>query len=176
MKDNECLLAKSYPSTPDGVVPTYAQLVPHTRAVENAGKGIIESAGRLILKQLDLAELPWLSRLERALIVACICHDLGKANKSFQQMVRGKLDPKRQPVRHELLSALLLEDKDSQIRRWALQLLEKDGDKAEAQLLLNCVIGAVAGHHLKVEKTWEKAARGLKGGWWGKCGNDVDAS
>lgn len=36
-------------------------------------------------------------------------------------------------------------------------------------MLLNCVIGAVGGHHIKLDEDWEKAAQALKGG----CGQSV---
>jgi CRISPR-associated endonuclease/helicase Cas3 len=102
--------------------------------------------------------------------VACACHDIGKANEGFQQMVRGKLDPRLQPIRHELLSALLLEDRNSSVRKWALALLQQPEDESEAEMLLNCVIGAVAGHHIKLDEEWKKAAQFLKGGCGAKLG------
>jgi hypothetical protein len=102
----EVLLAKSSDEVSKGEpIPTYARLVPHLRAVEKAGEAIVEAIGPLILEQLDLPSEPWLSRLHRGLKVACLCHDIGKANVAFQRMVRGKLSPTQQPARHELLSA-----------------------------------------------------------------------
>jgi CRISPR-associated endonuclease/helicase Cas3 len=145
--------------------PTYAKLVPHLRAVERVGESIAEIVGETILQQLGLSPDHWLLRLKTALRVACVCHDIGKANEGFQQMVRGKLDPTRQPARHELLSALLLEDKNSLIRQWALKLLKTDdAAEDEAETLLDCVIGAVAGHHLKLGGEWKRAAQFLRGG------------
>jgi CRISPR-associated endonuclease/helicase Cas3 len=164
MKTFEMLLAKSWRAeTPGQETPDYARLVAHLRAVELAGASIIEIAGELILRQLDLPTDEWLSRLSRALKVACLCHDLGKANEGFQEMVTEKRDPTRQPARHELLSALLLEDKAKPFRNWALQKLN-DGDEDEAAMLIDCVIGAVAGHHLKMDESWHKAMLALRGG------------
>jgi CRISPR-associated endonuclease/helicase Cas3 len=163
MNSFKILLAKSYKeAVSDENIPSYARLIPHVRAVERAGVSIVEIAGELILQQLGLPLDPWLSRLNRVLRVASLSHDLGKANVAFQQMVRGKLHPTKQPVRHELLSVLLLSSQHFSIRQWALDLL-KDGSGDE-ELLLNCVIGAVGGHHLKLEEKWEKAAPALKGG------------
>ena len=141
------LLAKSYAgcASPEEA-PAYARLLPHLRAVERAGDSIVEVAGELILQQLHLPSTPWLSRLHRAVKVACLCHDIGKANGSFQKMVRRQLDPKLQPARHELLSALLLMDKNYPIREWAVNLLRQDGESNDSEMLLDCVIGAVAGH------------------------------
>lgn len=163
MKRSDPLLAKS---CPEQDIPSFARLVPHLRAVERAGESIVEIAGELILKQLDLPLDPWLSRLYRSVKTACLLHDIGKANEGFQKMVRRKLDPRLQPVRHELLSALLLEDENSPIRAWALDQLTIPQEE-DAEMLLNCVIGAVGGHHLKLDKDWKKAALALQGG----CGS-----
>lgn len=158
------LLAKSYPGLTSGEeVPAYARLLPHLRAVERAGESIVEVAGALILQQLDLPETLWLSRLRKAIKVGCLCHDIGKANEGFQKMVRTRLDPKLQPIRHELLSALLLTDKSYPVREWALGLLEEDDQSTDAEMLLDCVIGAVAGHHLKLDEEWKRAALALQG-------------
>jgi CRISPR-associated endonuclease/helicase Cas3 len=164
MRKFESLLAKSWQAvTPGQETPDYARLVSHLRAVELAGASIIEVAGELILRQLDLSTGEWLSRLSRTLKVACLCHDLGKANEGFQEMVIGEREPTRQPARHELLSALLLEDKTKPFRAWALEML-RSGDDDEAAKLLDCVIGAVAGHHLKMDKSWRKAMLALRNG------------
>ncbi|HEX8846598.1 MAG TPA: CRISPR-associated helicase Cas3' [Pyrinomonadaceae bacterium] len=164
MSKFEVLLAKSWQAeTPEQETPDYARLVAHLQAVELAGASIVEIAGELILRQLDLSTDEWLSKLSRTLKVACLCHDLGKANEGFQEMVIGEREPTRQPARHELLSALLLEDKTKPFRAWALEKL-KDDDEDEASMLLDCVIGAVAGHHLKMDKSWHKAMLALRGG------------
>ncbi len=142
--------------------------MPHVRAVERAGESIVEIVGRSDLQQLNLPLDPWLSRLQRAVKVACLCHDIGKANDGFQKMVRHKLDPKLQPARHELLSTLLLMDKSQPVREWALDLLKAFGQE-EAEMLLDCVFGAVGGHHLKLDEDWKKAALALQGG----CGTSL---
>lgn len=164
MKQFDILLAKSWnPTKPGEQPPTYTRLVPHLRAVERAGISIVEAAGELILQQIDLPIEPWLSRLERAVRVACLCHDIGKANESFQSMVRKDLDPRRQPARHELLSALLLEDENSSVRAWARKLLDQNLYD-DGEWLLNCVIGAISGHHVKIDEDWKRAVLALQGG------------
>jgi CRISPR-associated endonuclease/helicase Cas3 len=163
----DVLLAKSCSEVSTGErVPTYARLIPHLRAVERAGVSIVETVGELVLKQMGLPIDPWLSRLERALRVACLCHDLGKANDGFQKMVRGDISPTQQPVRHELLSALLLSQNGS-VREWALSLLSNGGRYADGDLLLECVIGAVGGHHLKLDEEWKRASIALRDGGCG---------
>jgi len=171
-REFEFLLAKSYPGYVSGVEPpAYARLLPHLRAVERAGESIVEVAGELILQQLNLSNDPWLSRLRKAVRVASLCHDLGKANDGFQKMVRGQLDVKRQPARHELLSALFLTDKNHSIREWALSLLSEHSSDEDAAMLMDCVIGAVGGHHVKMDEEWRKAALALRGG----CGRSLEA-
>ncbi|MGB8508893.1 MAG: CRISPR-associated endonuclease Cas3'', partial [Pyrinomonadaceae bacterium] len=170
MNKFEVLLAKSWQAeSPEQEAPDYAKLVAHLQAVELAGASIVEIVGELVLRQLELPADRWLSRLSRALKVACLCHDLGKANEGFQEMVTGKRHPTQQPARHELLSALLLEDKASPFRAWALEML-KGEDEDETMMLLDCVIGAVAGHHLKMDKDWQKAMLALRGG----CGLNLN--
>ena len=167
----DCLLAKSYPGLAIGAPPpTYARLVPHLRAVERAGESIIEVVGDVILQQLDLPRDPWRSRLLRTVTAACLCHDIGKANEGFQQMVRGRIPPMQQPARHELLSALLLSSKDGSVRSWLLGLLSEGGKYDDAPLLLDCVIAAVGGHHVKLDEDWNKASIALRDGG---CGTDL---
>lgn len=164
------LLAKSYsldPKTND--IPTYARLVPHVRAVARAGESIVEAVGEIILANLNLPLDPWLSRLQRAVNVACLAHDIGKANECFQLMVSGKLDPRKQPARHELLSAILLMNNDA-IKEWALEMLTEKSKFDDGEMLLNCVIAAVAGHHLKMDDKWKRASIAIRAGG---CGTDL---
>jgi CRISPR-associated endonuclease/helicase Cas3 len=169
MEKFDVLLAKSYDKKANQTAPSYARLIPHTRAVERAGESIVEITGELVLKQLGLPNDPWLSRLHRAMKTACVCHDIGKANNGFQAMVRGELSPKLQPARHELLSVLLLMDRSQPVREWALSLLRQSEQDDDAEMLLDCVIGAVGGHHLKLDEEWKKAALALQGG----CGTEL---
>ena len=163
--DFDYLLAKSYPGCAAGVAPpAYARLVPHLKFVEDAGRAIVDTVGTKVLRQLDLDPEVWLSRLQRALPIACLCHDIGKANDGFQRMVRNKIPATQQPARHELLSALLLADEESSVRAWALSLLSENGKHTDPEDLLECAIGAVGGHHLKLDEEWKKASIALRDG------------
>lgn len=157
----ETLLAKSFDES-NGKIPPYAPLHTHLRFVKSAGETIFEMVGEKILEQIGLNDEVWLSRLKRGLSAACLCHDIGKANDGFQKMIQGKpkLSPKQQPIRHELLSALLLAE-EGEVRTWALNLLSENGKFDDAEELLECVIAAVGGHHRKLDKTWEKASIAL---------------
>ena len=76
-------------------------------------------------------------------VAACILHDLGKANDTFQNMLQRQ---DRQFIRHEHLSAFLLDG--GYFPRW-LESGIVDTD---------VVISAVMGHHLKA--TWDHPASG----------------
>lgn len=167
----EILLAKSFDES-SGKIPPYALLHTHLRYVKSAGETIFEMVGEKILENIGLNNEVWLSRLKRGLSAACLCHDIGKANDGFQRMIQGKpkLSPKLQPIRHELLSALLLAE-EGEVRTWALNLLS-DGDKYDdAEELLECVIAAVGGHHRKLDEEWNKGSIALRDGG---CGQKVE--
>lgn len=155
----ETLLAKSFDNTNDKI-PTFARLLAHLRLVEDSGKAIFGKVGEKVLEQIGLCNEMWISRLRRGLAAACLCHDIGKANDGFQNMVRGDLSPIFQPIRHELLSALLLAE-EGEVRSWALNILSENGKYDDAEELLTCVIAAVGGHHRKLDEKWEKASRAL---------------
>lgn len=167
---NDILLAKSFRSEEERPnVPAYARLDEHLKSVELAGRCLVETIGRLTLNHLGLETEAWHKRLQCALPIACLCHDVGKANDGFQEMVKGVRDPRQQPVRHELLSTLLIEDKSSSLRTWIQKKIEAENGSDEAELLLNCIIGAIAGHHVKLDDDWAKAANFLRSAGGG-CG------
>lgn len=164
----EMLLAKSCDELQTNEpIPAYARLLVHLRLVEDAGKAIFETVGEKVLQQVGLDDEIWQSRLQRGLSVACLCHDIGKANDGFQKMVRGDISPKLQPIRHELLSVLLLAE-EGDIRTWALELLSGNEDFDDAEKLLECVIAAIGGHHLKLDEEWHKASIAFRDGGCGQ--------
>lgn len=166
----ETLLAKSF-DEPDGKIPTYAKLYPHLRLVEDSGKAIFKMVGEKVLEQIGLHDEIWISRLKRGLTIACLCHDIGKANDGFQKMIQGKpkkLSPKLQPMRHELLSALLLAE-DGEVQDWALNHLSENGAHDDAVGLLTSVIAAVGGHHRKLDEEWKKASLAVRDGGCGQA-------
>lgn len=153
------LLAKGWSPKESPKPPSHARLLPHLRAVQAAGEAIIDSRGPLILNNLGLEREPWLSRLRLAVSLSGLLHDLGKANSYFQGMVRGKADhpPTAQPVRHELLSVLLLLRDSGGIGGWLRTQITEAGQGAVAHELFQTVIAAVAGHHVKMDDEWSKA-------------------
>lgn len=150
----ETLLAKSFDES-SRKIPAFALLHTHLRFVQSAGETIFEMIGEKVLDQIGLNSEIWLSRLKRGLSAACLYHDIGKANDGFQKMIQGKpkLSPKLQPIRHELLSALLLAE-EGEVRTWAVNNLSEYGKLDDAEELLECVIAAVGGHHRKLGEKW----------------------
>lgn len=173
----ETLLAKSHPKDVLEIrCYDYAKLYEHLRAVEIAGQTIFANIGAKVLHQLDLIEDVWLVRLKAGLHVACLSHDIGKANDHFQKMVRNEISPLYQAARHELLSALLLADENGEVRKWALSELRRGNsidDEEILLVLLNCVIGAVAGHHLKLDANGEKASQFIRNNGSGSFGGKI---
>ncbi|MEM8672247.1 MAG: CRISPR-associated helicase Cas3' [Cyanobacteria bacterium P01_G01_bin.67] len=76
--------------------------------------------------------------------IAELFHDLGKANKEFQDMVEGKKE--KQTLRHEWLSALILHCPN--VRQWlAASSLDLD---------IDIITAAVLSHHLKAHPEYRK--------------------
>src|SRR5262249_27360859 len=87
---------------------------------------------------IDLDSLQ--SDLKPLLLLSALLHDIGKANSSFQKLVRGNRE-KRQPVRHEILSALLVSG-DTFFRPWLMSALTNQE--------IWIVAWSVGGHHLQM--------------------------
>jgi len=85
--------------------------------------------------------------LERVVMSAVGVHDLGKATNLFQGMLTGDsyLRKKVHPVRHEILSALLLSQIESSLKEWASETF--DSVDTDLAWVVSWVAG---GHHLKL--------------------------
>ena len=85
--------------------------------------------------------------------VAALFHDLGKANKDFQEAVAPRRTLDKQTLRHEHLSALILQLPE--IQKWLGENSELDFDIISA---------AVLSHHLKAsesgDRKWCQSSRG----------------
>lgn len=153
------LLAKGWDPKTGGAAPDHARLPNHLCAVQSAAESIVDACGETILANLDLQPGLWLRRLRLAVAVAALLHDLGKANSYFQGMVRGdvRCPSTAQPIRHELISALILLRNIGGFTDWVRQRIQASGHADVADELLKTVIGAVAGHHVKLDTDWTKA-------------------
>jgi CRISPR-associated endonuclease/helicase Cas3 len=111
----------------------------HCRDVREAAEAILAAVGN------DLAMIvPGLTvRLPNLLAAAALLHDILKANSAFQDMVRlPRGQARRQPVRHELLAAVLLTN-EGPLADWFRRVLPDESDRW-------AVVWAVAGHHFKM--------------------------
>ena len=149
----------------DNSVPESSLLVNHIEAVTSAGQKILSVAGARILSNLSLDADSWMPRFEKALMLSCRLHDIGKANESFQAMVRGNNQKGQQPIRHELISCYLIINNDI-VNEW-LNINLSDLSSEDQDHIKNTIIGAVAGHHTKMDYKWDKAAPALKQGGYG---------
>lgn len=136
------LLAKSSPReiAPD-FLPESVFLPGHLREVHDAALAVLECTGVDQLKALGLEPTAWLDRFSQVVRLAAALHDLGKANDHFQGIVQdipGR-HGKRQGLRHEWVTLLLLSDPD--LGNWLSPLL---GDNLTDRLALEC---AITGHH-----------------------------
>jgi CRISPR-associated endonuclease/helicase Cas3 len=155
----EYLLAKSWKPDSGRTPPDHARLPNHLLAVQSAAEAIVDVCGETILANLDLPIERWLARLRLAVALAALLHDLGKANSYFHRMVRGdKGHPSTaQPIRHELISALILLHNIGGFSDWVRQRIDASKQTDVASELLKSIIGAVAGHHVKLDSEWTKA-------------------
>lgn len=136
------LLAKSTqtPERPE----EWCTLTGHISRAVDAAQAIVDEGGAQVLAAFGLDQQVWGPRCLRAVSLAALAHDLGKANDHFQQMVRGgSTGPAfRQGHRHELLSFWLVAD-GGPLHDWLL------GE--EEEVVNVAVLTTIVGHHLKFE-------------------------
>lgn len=131
------LLAKNSkaPDTPRG-----AETLPgHTANVLAAAQALLDETGDAQLSAVGLSVSIWREPFRRGVLLAALCHDLGKANDQFQAMVRGQRE-EQQALRHEALSLLLVQQ--TALREWLATSLQDANT-------LNLFLWAAAGHHRK---------------------------
>jgi len=135
----EHLLAKT---TDDPKNPKHEEtLLGHTDAVIRSTQTILK-----FFQQSDIpksVDFNW-ERFERLTRFGAVFHDLGKATNVFQGILLKEPDffKKYQPVRHEILSALIIAKIDSPIKKLVNSLLSE-----QDVWLLSWIVG---GHHLKL--------------------------
>jgi CRISPR-associated endonuclease/helicase Cas3 len=130
------LLAKSRgprePFRPSMLLPV------HLADVHRAAGQVLDATGDDQLRALGLAPEHFGGRFRRAVLLAALAHDLGKANDHFQGMLDGSRGDAPQGLRHEWATVLILEE--PAVRDWLRPAVECDADWHVAQW-------AVAGHH-----------------------------
>ena len=112
-------------------------LVTHTKIVTKTACEIIDLVGDYIIKALSLNCS--IEYLRKTVIIAAICHDIGKANSHFQRFITDTRCKYNQALRHEYLSA------------YAMMILKSHiGTKAlEEQYSFHAAMVGAIGHHLK---------------------------
>ena len=119
-------------------------LIDHITDVYETARALCASKGTQILEQVALEPDTWLARLERALPLAALLHDLGKANDRFQAMVKNERSPTaHQPVRHEAISVYM-----ALHPKLLCSALFPEGDVSQRPVEA-CAVIAVLGHHVK---------------------------
>ena len=144
------LLAKSSqsPEAPRGA----ETLCGHTANVMAAAQTLLDETAGTQLYAIGLTGAKWKKRFCQAVLFAAFCHDLGKANNQFQNMVRHETKQK-QAIRHEALSFLIIQE--TPLREWIASAIEETED-------LSFLLWAVAGHHRKFPPDEPAAGTGLR--------------
>ncbi len=144
------LLAKSS-KTPDA--PRGAEtLSGHTANVMAAAQTLLDETADIQLSAVCLPGTMWKERFCQAVLFAAFCHDLGKANDQFQNMVRQERKQK-QAIRHEALSLLIIQE--TPLKEWLSATLEEPED-------LPFLLWAAAGHHRKFPPDEPAAGTGIR--------------
>ncbi len=128
------LLAKE-PKHENGKLKPGCYLFTHTLDVVRAAETVLTTIEKDFQRFFKLTE-DQMERLRATALLAAFCHDLGKANDSFQAMVSKKR--KDQAIRHEHLSTLIISLPE--VKSWLSGFSQADFEVARLLVL---------GHHLK---------------------------
>lgn len=151
VKTFQRLLAKSS-SSPDN--PQERETLPgHVSDVVQVAQTLITAVGGPALNSLGLATVFDREILGKAVMQGALLHDLGKANRHFQQMVRPGVRS-FQALRHEWISAWLLL-KFPELDQWLFT--------GNSTVIRHAALCAALGHHLKVEDSSSIADQGRSG-------------
>ncbi len=127
---------KTTPSSP-------VSLAEHIGAVYTAAKCIFDEISPFLSTELDK------SALKELVYTSAILHDIGKANKAFQDMLRGQRGQKQQPLRHEALSALITTGTIKETKNFSCWLRKQAFSHRPPEWIW-MVAWAAGGHHLKL--------------------------
>ena len=117
-------------------------LAEHIGAVYTAAKCIFDEIAAFLPRELDR------SALKEIVYASAVLHDIGKANNAFQEMLRGRLR-KNQPLRHEVLSALVITGATEETKDFSDWLCGQAFPHRSPEWIW-MVAWAAGGHHLKL--------------------------
>ena len=109
----------------------------HLRDVHRESETLLHCTGDEQLSAVGLNPDIWRDRFHRIVLLAAAVHDLGKANDHFQALVWRTRPMQSQGLRHEWVSALII---DKFLKEWLRPAVGNDDDWA-------IVIWTVTGHH-----------------------------
>ena len=116
----------------------------HCLRVGRAAATIVEHLSVRLQETLELTQQD-LAQLVRVYILAALLHDIGKANRTFQDMIAGVYQG-RHPFSHEIISTIMLHN-PAALQSWLR------GELSHHELGLTAMI--VAGHHLRAGQKME---------------------
>lgn len=130
--------------SPERTAPRHpVSLVEHIGAVYAAAQSIFDEIAPFLPVELDKGAL------KELVYTSAVLHDIGKANKAFQDMLRGELWPKQQPLRHEALSALVTAGATTETADFSRWLAEQAFSHRPSEWVW-MVAWVAGGHHLKL--------------------------
>ena len=144
MNMNHILLAKSQREENGHIVDLAVSLLDHSKAVLAAARAILDEVEDFLPAEVDKPEL------RKLVLAGAVLHDLGKANSIFQQKIRRELREFNQPLRHEILSALIVAGvapNCARFSKWLESAFQHQENPARWAWMLSWVVG---GHHLKM--------------------------
>ena len=122
---------------------TPVSLEEHIKSVYTAAKNILNEINQYLPAELDK------EALKELVYASVVLHDIGKANKAFQDMLRGELGQKQQPLRHEALSALITAGAIKETKNFSHWLREQAFSHRPSEWVW-MVAWVAGGHHLKL--------------------------
>jgi CRISPR-associated endonuclease/helicase Cas3 len=144
MKIPDLLLAKNLQHGNEPSIYGATTLFDHTKQVVEAAREILNffKEKRILLEIQDKWDF-----FEKMVLVGAVFHDLGKATNIFQGMLLKdkSMLKKTHPIRHEILSGILLTNLNTSLYAWL-----KKGSNQYGQNFIWLVSWVAGGHHLKL--------------------------
>ena len=137
------LLAKSQREE-NGQLIEPVSLLDHSKAVLAAARAILDEVENFLPAGVAKPDL------RKLVLAGAVLHDLGKANSIFQRKIRRELREFSQPLRHEILSALIVAGVAPDcagFSKWLESTFQHRESPARWVWMLSWIVG---GHHLKM--------------------------